>query len=66
MPDGSPALVPVLRVALLLVAHLALGVSHGLALLAVAGLALLLLHRDAGVSAGLVPRPTLCPRQGLL
>ena len=62
----SPALVPVLRVALLLVSHLALGVGHRLALLAVAGLALLLLHRDARVGAGLVPGPTLLPRQGLL
>ena len=65
-PVGSPALLLVLRVALVLVAHLALGVGHCLALLAIAGLALLLLHRDAAVGAGLVPGPTLRPRQRLL
>ena len=61
-----PALLLILGLALVLVAHLALGVGHGLALLAVAGLALLLLHGDAGVGAGLVPGPTLRPRQRLL
>ena len=67
-PDDcvSPALISILRVALLLVAHLALGVGHGLALLAVAGLALLLLDRHAGVGAGLVARPTLRAGQRLL
>ena len=65
-PIGSPALLLVLGVALLLVAHLALGVGHCLALLAIAGLALLLLHRDTAVGAGLVPGPALRPRQRLL
>ena len=65
-PVGSPALLLVLRLALLLVAHLALGVGHCPALLAIAGLALLLLHRDAAVGADLVPGPTLRPRQRLL
>ena len=60
-----PALLIVRGLALVLVAGLALGVGDGAALLPVARLALLLLHRGAGLGAGLVPGPAARTRQRL-